>query len=73
MLPANFIEALCNYSGRRTKNPVEKKIIKTKEGKLPKYFDPANLYHLFVDWFVTWDEVHRKFIKLSDDGYVHTP
>ena len=30
---------------------VEKKIIKTKEGKLPKEFDPANLTNIFVDQF----------------------
>ena len=28
---------------------VEKEIIKTKKGKLPKEFDPANLTNLFVD------------------------
>ena len=44
---------------------VEKKIIKTKESKLPKEFDPANLNDLFVDQFVTWDEVHRKVIPRS--------
>ena len=44
-----------------------------KEGKLPKEFDPANLVGLFFDQFVTWDEVHRKFIPVSDDGYVLTP
>ena len=49
---------------------VEKKIIKTKEGKLPKEFDPANLTNLFVDQFVTWDEVHRKVIPGSDYVYV---
>ena len=52
---------------------VETKITKTKEGKLPKEFDPANLTNLFVDQFVTWDEFHRKVIPGSDDGYVHTP
>ena len=51
----------------------EKRMIKTKESKLPKYFDPANLTHLFVDQFVTWFEVHRKFIPGSNDGYVRTP
>ena len=35
-------------------------------GKLPKEFDPANLTNLFVDQFVTWDEVHRKVITGSD-------
>ena len=44
---------------------VEKKIIKTKESKLPKEFDPANLTNLFVDQFVTWDKVHRKVIPRS--------
>ena len=34
---------------------VEKKIIETKEGKLPKEFDPNNLTNLFVDQFFTWD------------------
>ena len=33
----------------------ENKTIETKEGKLPKEFDPANLTNLFVDQFVTWD------------------
>ena len=47
---------------------VEKKVIKKKEGKLPKYFDPANLTNLFVDQFVTWDEVHRKVIPGYDEG-----
>ena len=45
--------------------------IKTKEGKLPKEFDPANLTNLFVHKFVTWDEVHRKVIPGSDYIYVH--
>ena len=49
---------------------VEKKIIKTKEGKLPKEFDLANLTNLFVDQFVTWDEIHRKVVPGSDDVYV---
>ena len=49
---------------------VEKKIIKTKEDKLPKDFDPANLTNLFVDQFVTWDEVHRKVIPGSDYVYL---
>ena len=49
---------------------VEKKIIKTKEGKLPNEFDSANLTNLFVDKFVTWDEVHRKVIPGSDEGCV---
>ena len=48
-------------------------MIKTKEGKLPKEFDPDNLTNLFVDQFVTWDKVHRKVIPGSDDGYVRTP
>ena len=52
---------------------VEKKIIETKEGKLPKEFDPANLTNLFVVQFVTWDEVHRKVMLGSDYGYVLTP
>ena len=50
----------------------EMKIIIKKEGKLPKEFDPANLTNLNVDQFVTWDEVHRKFIPGYDDGYIHT-
>ena len=29
--------------------------------------------NLFVDKFVTWDEVHRKVIPGSDDGYIRTP
>ena len=49
---------------------VEKKIIKMKEGKLPKEFDPANLTHLFVDQFVTWDEVNRKGIPISEYVYL---
>ena len=49
---------------------VEKKIIKRKEVKLPKKFDPANLNNLFVDKFVTWDEFHRKVIPGSDYVYV---
>ena len=49
---------------------VEKKIIKTKEGKSPKVFDPANLTNLFVDQFVTWDKVHRKVIPRYDYVYV---
>ena len=28
--------------------------------------------NLFVDPFVTWDEVHRKVITGSDDGYIRT-
>ena len=52
---------------------VEKKIFETKEGKLPKEFGPANLTNLFVDQFVTWNEVHRIFMPRSDDGFVHTP
>ena len=28
--------------------------------------------NLFIDQFVTWDEVHRKVIPISDDGYVRT-
>ena len=44
-----------------------------KEGKLPKYFDPANLTNLFVDQFVTWDEGHRNVMPGSYDGYVRTP
>ena len=52
---------------------VKKKIIETKEDKLPKYFDTANLTNLFVDQFVTWYEVHRKVIPGYDDGYVRTP
>ena len=51
---------------------VGKKTIKTKEGKLLKYFDPTNLTNLFVDKFVTWYEVHRKIIPGSDDGYICT-
>ena len=49
---------------------VENKIIKKKEGKLPKEFDPANLNNFVVDKFVTWDEVHRKVIPGSDEGCV---
>ena len=52
---------------------VEKKIIETKEGKLPKYFDLANLNNLFVDQFFTWDAVNRKVINGSDDNYAKTP
>ena len=51
---------------------VEKNIIETKEGKLPKEFDPANSTNLFVDWFFTWDEVNRKVIPGSDYCYVRT-
>ena len=29
--------------------------------------------NLFVDQFVTWDEVHRKVVPGSDDCYVRTP
>ena len=49
---------------------VEKKIFKTKEGKLPKEFDPANLTNLFFDQFVTGDELHRKVIHGSDYVYL---
>ena len=49
---------------------VEKKIIKTKKGKLPKEFDPASLTNSFVDQFVTWDEVHRKVIPGSNYVYL---
>ena len=49
---------------------VEKKIFETKEGKLPKEFGPANLTNLFVDQFVTWDEVHRKVIPGSNYVYL---
>ena len=52
---------------------VETKIIEMKEGKLPKEFDPTNLNDLFFDKFVTWDEVNRKVMPGSDDGYVRTP
>ena len=48
--------------GDAQKNLVEKKIIETKEGKLPKEIDCANLTNLFVDQFVTWYEVHRKVV-----------
>ena len=51
---------------------VEKKIIETREGKLPKEFDPANLTNLFVDQFVTWDKCHRKVIPGFDYGYIRT-
>ena len=51
---------------------MKNKIIETKEGKLPKYFDPADLTDLFVDQFVTCDEFHRKGIPGSDYGYVRT-
>ena len=51
---------------------VENKIFETKEGKLPKKLDSANLNNLFVDQFVTWDKVHRKFIPEYDYWYVHT-
>ena len=57
--------------GDSQNNLAEKKMIK-KEGKLPKYFDPANLTNSFVDKFVTWDKVHRKVIPGYDDGYVCT-
>ena len=50
--------------------PVENKIIRKKEDKSPKEFEPANLNSLFVDQFVTWGEVHRKVMPGSDDGYV---
>ena len=49
---------------------VEKKIIKTKKGKLPKEFVPANLTNLFVDQFVTWDKVHSKVISGSNYVYL---
>ena len=52
---------------------VEKKIIKTNEVKLPKQFDPANLTKLFVDQFVTCDEVHSEVITGYGYGYVRTP
>ena len=51
---------------------VEKKTIKTKEGKLSKEFDPADLNNLFVDNFVTWYEVHRKVMFGYDYGYLFT-
>ena len=51
---------------------VERKIIETKEGKLPTNFDPASLTNLFLDQFVTWNEVNRKVMTGSDDGYVRT-
>ena len=50
----------------------ENKIIGGKQGKLSKEFNPNNLTDLSVDQFVTWDEVQRKFINGSDDGYVQT-
>ena len=49
---------------------VENKIIKTKEGKLTKEFDPDNLTNLFVDKFFTWDEFHRKVIPGSNYFYL---
>ena len=48
-------------------------MIEMKEGKLPKEFDSANMNNLFVDQFVTWDEIHRKVIPVSDDGYIPNP
>ena len=45
-------------------------MIKTKEGKLPKEFDPDNLTNLFVDQFFIWDKVHRKVITGSDYVYL---
>ena len=45
--------------GDAQNNIVEQKIIKIKEGKLPKELYPTNLNNLFVDQFFTWDEVHR--------------
>ena len=49
---------------------VEKKIIEMKVGKSPKEFDPNNLTNLFIDQFVTWDEVNRKVIPISDYVYL---
>ena len=49
---------------------VENKIFETKEGKLPKKLDSANLNNLFVDQFFTWDEVHRKVIPRSNYVYL---
>ena len=43
-----------------------------KEGKLQIEVDHYDLTDLFVDQFVIWDEVHRKVIATSDDGYIHT-
>ena len=48
---------------------VEKKIIKTKEGKLPIYFIRVNLTNLFVHQFVTWDKIYMKVIPRPYDGY----
>ena len=59
--------------GEARKILVEKKIIKTKEGKLPIEFYPDNLTNLFVDQFFTRDKVHMKVMPVSDDGYVRTP
>ena len=50
----------------------EMKIIKIKEGKLPKELYPTNLNNLFVDQFFTWDEVHSKVIPGYYDGYLRT-
>ena len=52
---------------------VEKKIIETKEGELPKEFDPTNFNNSFVDQFFTWNEVYRDIIPGPDDGCVRTP
>ena len=35
-------------------------------------FDPINLTSLFVNQFFTWDELYRKFLPGSDDGFVRT-
>ena len=51
---------------------VKKKIIKTKEGRLPKTFDPADFTDLFADQFVTWDEFHRKVVAGTGDFYART-
>ena len=59
--------------GESQNNLVEKRIIKTKEGELPKELYPANLNSVFIDKFVTWDEVHSKVIPEYDDGYLRTP
>ena len=52
---------------------VKENVIKGTDSELPSEYDPAKLTSLSVDQFVTWDEVHKKVMPGSDDGYVKSP
>ena len=49
---------------------VKENVIKGTDSELPSEYNPAKLTSLSVDQFVTWDEVHKKVMPGSDDGYI---